>query len=751
MTETPAGSTRARVPTVLQMEAAECGAASLGMVLAYYKKFVPLETLREECGVTRDGSKASNVINAAKRQGLLAKGFSKTPEALRQLRTPMVAHWNFNHFLVVEGFTDELVYLNDPASGPRSESLQDFDAQFTGVVLTFEPGPDFKPSGAPPNIMRSVRQRLAGSESTLLFLAIASVALIVPGLVLPTLSRVFVDDILLQGKTSWLEALIAGMLLTTCVRATLVWLKQRYLLLLYTKLAVTSSARFFWHVLQLPISFFLSRFAGEIGSRVQLNDKVAGLLSGRIADTALDLVMIVFYGGLMLTYDVPLALMGVAVALVNLAALRALARKRIDASTRLQQEHGKLVGVSMGGLQIIETLKAGGNESDFFAKWAGHWARVQNTSQELALSSLTLGTIPSVLSAINSVLLLTLGGMRVIDGDMSVGMLVAFQTLMASFLGPVNSLMNLGSALQDAQADVRRLDDVLDHPRANALVAGAPELNWRHDLEEPETRMARQGLRFKTEELDHNPLTNSTAKLTGRVTLSGVTFGYQKYAPPLLSDLTFDMAPGTRVALVGGSGSGKSTVARLVAGLYEPWKGQIHFDGRPRSELQPSLVQSSVAMVDQDISLFEGTVRDNLTLWDRTISDAAVVQAAKDAAIHDDIAARPAGYDSLVEESGRNFSGGQRQRLEIARALVRNPTLLLLDEATSALDPKTEELIDQNLRRRGCSCLIVAHRLSTIRDADHILVLDQGVVVERGHHQQLMEAKGHYAKLMGAA
>jgi NHLM bacteriocin system ABC transporter peptidase/ATP-binding protein len=735
------------------MEAAECGAASLAMVLAHYRKFVPLETLREECGVSRDGSKASNVLGAAKRQGLLARGFSKSPGALQHLRTPMIAHWNFNHFLVVEGFGKKWVHLNDPASGPRKVTHQDFGAQFTGVVLTFEPGPDLVPSGAPPSVWRSVRRRLAGSETTLLFLALVGLALVLPGLVVPTLARVFVDDILLQGKVDWLEALLLGMALTSLVRAALVWLKQRYLLRLYTKLAVTSSARFLWHVLQLPIAFFLARFAGEIGSRVELNDKVAALLSGRIADLALDLVMVLFYGALMLTYDVPLALIGVSVALLNLLALRAVARQRIDASTRLQQEHGKLVGVSMGGLQIIETLKSGGNESDFFAKWSGHWAKVQNTAQELAMSSLLLGTIPGILSSFNTLALLTLGGLRVIDGEMTVGMLVAFQALMASFLGPVNNLLGLGTALQEAQADVRRLDDVLDHPRATGTVAGrAPDLAWRADYEEPETRLLQAGgLRGQTQELEYDPRTRATAKLSGQVTLSGVTFGYQKYAAPLLDGLTLDVLPGMRVALVGGSGSGKSTVARLVAGLYEPWAGVIRFDGKLRTELPPAVVQASVAMVDQDISLFEGTVRDNLTLWDRSIPDSAVVQAAKDAAIHDDIAARPGGYDSKVEEAGRNFSGGQRQRLEIARALVRNPTLLLLDEATSALDPRTEEVIDQNLRRRGCSCLIVAHRLSTIRDADHILVLEQGVVVERGDHHQLMEAKGRYAKLMGAA
>ncbi len=757
---------RASVPTVLQMEAAECGAASLGMVLAYHGRYIPLETLREECGVSRDGSKASNVVGAGKRQGLVAKGYSKKPDDLRQMKPPMIVHWNFNHFLVLEGFGKDRVYLNDPAAGPRTVDLQEFDASFTGVVLTFERGPEFTKAGQPPSTWRAIRHRLEGSESALLFLALVGFALVLPGLVLPTLARVFVDDILLQGKTDWLPALIVGMALTAVVRAALVWLKQNYLLALYTKLSVTSSAQFFWHVLQLPIAFFLARFAGEIGSRVQLNDKIAGLLSGRLADVALDLFMIVFFGGLMLTYDVPLALIGIGVALLNLAALRWLSRRRVDASMRMQQDHGKLVGVSMGGLQIIETLKAGGTESDFFAKWAGYWAKLQNTAQDLAMSTLVLSTIPTLLGALNAVALITVGGLRVIDGELTIGMLVAFQTLMASFLAPVSSLLSLGSLLQETQADVRRLDDVLSHPVARDAQQASrarPPARAEEPPAEPATRPMMTAMpdepsligAAKTLELEASAArtieARLPAKMSGQLTLSGMTFGYQKYGAPLLDHLDLEVAPGARVALVGGSGSGKSTVARLVAGLYEPWDGYISFDGKLRSEIPTTVLQNSVAMVDQDISLFEGTVRDNLTLWDRSLGDAAVVQAAKDAMIHDDIAARAGGYDSPVEESGRNFSGGQRQRLEIARALVRNPTILLLDEATSALDPKTEELIDQNLRRRGCTCLIVAHRLSTIRDADQILVLDRGVVVERGTHTQLMDAKGHYAKLMGAA
>ncbi len=708
---------RVKVPTVLQMEATECGAASLGMVLGHYGLFIPLETLREECGVSRDGSKASNVLAAARRLGMTGKGYSKRPDALRKMTLPLIVHWNFNHFLVVEGFGKDVVHLNDPAFGRRKVPAEEFDRAFTGIVLQLTPGDQFKPEGAPPSVIKALKKRAQGSGGVLLFLFLVSVALVIPGLVLPAMIRVFIDDVLIQNKADWLRPLLLGMLGAALLQGALVWLQQRYLLRLYVKLAVASSARFFWTVLKLPISYFMARYAGEIGDRVQLNDKLAGALSGRIAEAGLNLFMIVFYGALLFAYDVKLTLIGLGIASLNLLALRLLSERRVEENTRLQQEAGKLVGVSMSGLQLIETYKASGTESDFFMKWAGYWAKVHNSAQDLAVSTLYLSAGPALLSALSTVAILVFGGRQVMEGRMTVGTLIAYQALFGGLLGPINGMVNFGGLLQDLAADVRRLDDVMDQ---------APE---------------------QTPESNVDVLT----KLSGWVELSKVTFGYVRQAGPLVSELDLHVSPGSRLALVGGSGSGKSTVARLVAGLYEPWEGAITFDGRPRTQTDPAIIQGSVAMVDQDISLFEGTIRENLTLWDPSIPDADIVQAAKDAHIHGEIASRPGGYDAKVEEGGRNFSGGQRQRLEIARALVRNPTILLLDEATSALDPKTEEIIDQNLRRRGCTCLIVAHRLSTIRDADEIIVLDQGKVLERGTHEALMETEGAYAKLMGSA
>lgn len=655
---------RVKVPTVLQMEATECGAASLAMVLGHYGQFVSLETLREECGVSRDGSKASSVLAAARRLGMKGKGFSKQPDALRKMTLPLIIHWNFNHFLVVEGFKNDTVYLNDPASGRRKVSSAEFEEAFTGVVLQVTPAPDFVPSGAPPSIVKALQKRAAGSGEVLLFLFLVSVILVLPGLALPTMIRVFIDDVLIQQKTDWLRPLMVGMLGAATMLGALTWLQQRYLLRLYIKLAVSNSAQFFWTVLRLPISYFLARYAGEIGDRVHLNDKIAAAVSGRIAEAGLSLFVIVFYGGLLFAYDAKLTLIGLGIASLNLIALRLLSERRVEENTRLQQEAGKLVGVSMGGLQLIETYKASGTESDFFMKWAGYWAKVHNSAQDLAISSLYLSAGPSLLSALATTAILVVGGHQVMAGHMTVGTLIAYQVLFASLLGPVHDMVHFGGLLQELAADVRRLDDVMDQ---------APDETGEVGTDAP------------------------LKKLIGWVELGTITFGYVRQAPPLISSLDLSVRPGSRVALVGGSGSGKSTVARLIAGLYSPWEGTIRFDGRERSEINDVVIQGSVAMVDQDISLFEGTIRENITLWDSQIPDADIIQAAKDAHVHGEIASRPGGYDAKVEEGGRNFSGGQRQRLEIARALVRNPTILLLDEATSALDPKTEAIIDQNL------------------------------------------------------
>ena len=717
---------RLTVPSVLQMEAIECGAASLAMILAYYGRFVSLEKLRVECGVSRDGSKASNLLKAARKYGLQAQGYKKEdPAEVRHFLLPQIVFWNFNHFVVLTGIKGEWVYLNDPGIGPRQISLAEFDQSFTGIILTFAPTPAFARGGKKFAILPALVKRLQGVKTALLYVALAGLCLVLPGLVIPTFAKIFVDQILIGQMHGWIKPLLVGMAVTAVLRGALTYAQQHYLLRFETRLAVSWSARFFRHVFCLPVPFFFQRHAGDVASRVTLNDSVAKLVSGDLATNLVNVVMIGFYAGLLCQYDLLLSGIGVTAALLNLLCLRYVSRKRKHLNQKLQQEQGKLIGAAMGGLQIIETLKATGAENDFFARWAGYQAKVLNAQQELGLATNLLLAVPPLLSAINTTAILIVGGLRVMDGHLSMGALVAFQSLMASFIAPINEMVNLGAKMQELTGGIKRLDDVFQHEPDRQFHA-APAAGGPAQPEEAEF-----------------------GKLQGFLELKNISFGYSLLEPPLIKNFSLALKPGAKVALVGGSGSGKSTLAKLISGLYQPWEGEILYDGASRHAYPRRVLTNSVAVVDQEIFLFEGAVRENLTMWDQTVPDAQMIEAARDACIHDDIGLRPGGYHSLVEEGGRNFSGGQRQRLEIARALVTNPRILILDEATSALDTKTEKQFNDNMRRRGCTTIIIAHRLSTIRDADEIIMLERGNVVQRGTHEEMIKhPDSPYAKLI---
>lgn len=714
-----------RTRTVIQMEAVECGAACLGSILGYHGRYVSLEELRVACGSSRDGVTAKNLLRAAREYGLEAHGMRCELAGLAEVPLPCVLFWNFNHFVVLEGIDAGVVYLNDPASGPRATTLTELDESFTGIALVFTPGPQFARGGAEPALLPALRQRLRGAGDAVAFAVLAGLALVVPGLVLPTFTRVFVDQVLVQQMRSWVGPLLAGMLLAAVLRGASTWLREYVLRRLGLRLAVRDSQRFLRHLLRLPMAFYQQRTPGDLAARVALNDRIAQLLTGRVAAAAIDVALLACYVGLMLLYDWQITLLSVGVVAVDLVLMRVITRRRVDASRRLLQEQGRYQGALMGGLTTIETVKATSREADLFAAFAGHQARLANTSQELARQSLALSLVPGLLATIGAALVLALGGLHVMAGTLTLGTLVALQSLQASLFEPVRNLVALGAQLQEAVGEIGRLDDVLQHP-VDAVLGGTAVAPHEAMPARPRARL-----------------------LTGRVELRGVTFGYSRLAPPLLRDFDLTLTPGARVALVGASGSGKSTVSKLVCRLYEPWAGEILFDGVPAHAIDRDVFSASVAFVDQELQLFSGTLRESITLWDATIPDAQVVQAAKDAQVHDFIMSRPGGYDAFLAEGGANLSGGQRQRLDLARALATSPRVLVLDEATSALDTLTEAAIDRALRRRGCTCLIVAHRLSTVRDCDEILVLDQGVVVQRGTHDALIrERDGHYVRLL---
>ena len=713
---------RVRTPTVLQLEATECGAASLGMVLGYFGKIVPLEELRAACGISRDGSKAGNVMRAARSYGLVPHGFRREPEDLYEMSLPMIVFWEFNHFLVVDGFGRGTVHLNDPATGPRVVSNEEFSESFTGIVLTFEKSPGFQPGGKRPGLSAALLRRLGRTRAGLAFAVAAGLLLVVPGIAVPALTRAFVDSYLVGQRTEWLPAIIIGIAMAAFMQLVVSSLQQVTLLRMQTKLSLRMSAETIDHLLRLPAGFFSQRAPGELSFRASLNDQIARTLSGQLSQAVLGVFTASFYALLMAVYDLPLLGVVALAAAANVVVLKLGSRARTDLAARVNRSKSDLSGAVAGGIALIESVKASGSEDGIFGKWIGKLADLDEAGQRSNFAGIGLAVGPEFLSSVSTAAVLGIGALQVMDGTISLGTLIAFQVLMGGFLAPISLFVGLGGTIESMAGNLNGIDDILDTSEAPELAAGV--------------------------RVTEAAAANGDRPVRGELELRGVTFGYSPLDPPLIEGLDLHLLPGQRVALVGASGCGKSTVSRLVSGLYQPWAGEVLIDGFPRVARDRAVLANGVALVDQEISLFEGTVRDNITLWDAEVPDADVIEALRDAQLADDILGRPGGIASTVDEGGRNFSGGQRQRLEIARSLSRRPALLVLDEATSALDPLTEEAVDLALRRRGCTCLIVAHRLSTIRDSDEIIVLDQGKVVERGTHESLLELHGYYKRLI---
>ena len=708
-----------KTPVIYQMEATECGAASLSMVFAYYGRYMPLEEMRVETGVSRDGCNAANIIRAARKYGLEGKGRRCEPDKLRTLRTPCILHWNFNHFVVLEGFKGKVAYINDPAVGRRRVTWEELDDCFTGVVLTFEKTPAFTKNKKKDTLWRFICGRIRGQYGVIFKLMYIGMLLVFPGLILSVLSQVFIDDVLGRGFTDWVVKILLAMGACVLLKMGLSYYRDLMLQKLKSKMSLLSSYGFLSHLLKLPMVFFDQRYPGDLVDRMGNNDEVNEFLAGELAETVLNIGIALFYLVILLLYDWRLTLVGMISVVVCIATTILSRRRMADANMKLQMTGGKLYGALCAGIGITDTIKASGVEHEYATKILGYQAKVANDEQKTNRFQQLIGVIPDAASAVTDILLLLTGGLLVINGEMTTGMLVAFNTLFDSFAEPVNSLVNFANQIQALKSNMSRVEDIVSYPADD-------EENSREDA----------AIRYR--------------KLSGRVELQDVAFGYSRLKPPLVEHFDFSLLPGQSIAFVGPSGCGKSTVGKLVSGLYHPWEGRVLFDGCTRADIAKEDLNASIQTVSQKITLFSGTVKDNLTMWNDAIPEEDMIQAAKDACIHDFIVSQPGGYQYMLTENATNLSGGQRQRMEIARALTTNPTILIMDEATSALDALVEKQILDNIRRRGCTCIIVAHRLSAFRDCDQILVMKQGKIVQRGNHESLIDVDGLYRDMIGS-
>lgn len=707
----------AKVPVVMQMEALECGAASLTMILAYYGKWVPLEQVRADCGVSRDGSNAKNVLKAARSYGLVAKGYRYEPEDLKKNgKFPCIVHWNFNHFLVLNGFKGNKAYLNDPAKGNYSVSMETFDKSFTGICLMFEPGEDFQPGGKPKSMLAFAKKRLIGAGAAVAFVILTTLIASLIGIIQPAFSRIFLDRLLTGENPDWLYPFLGALAIMAAVQLIVAWIQAVWAVRINGKMSVTGSATFMWKVLRMPMEFFSQRMAGDIQQREGSNANIASNLVNTFAPLVLDTVMMVFYLVVMLRYSWVLTLVGIGSIFVNMIVARLISKKRVNITRVQMRDAGKLAGASVAGIEMIETIKASGAENGYFEKWAGYQASVNTQKVKFARLNQYLGLVPSFVSGLSNTAVLIIGVWLTMQGQFTVGMIMAFQGFLESFLSPAEKLISAGQTLQEMRTEMERVEDVMEYPT---------------DVEFSDMR----------EDIEYD-------KLSGCVELKNVTFGYSRLAAPLIENFSLTLKPGSRVAFVGPSGCGKSTLSKLISGLYKPWSGEILFDGKPISALDRSVFTGSLAVVDQDIILFEDTIANNIKMWDSSIEDFEMIMAARDAKLHEDIMQREGGYQYRITEGGKDFSGGQRQRMEIARVLAQDPTIIIMDEATSALDAKTEYEVVNSIKDRGITCIVVAHRLSTVRDCDEIIVMDNGKVVERGTHEQLYALGGAYTKLV---
>ena len=707
----------AKVPVVMQMEVLECGAASLAMIMHYYQKWIPLEQTRVDCGVSRDGSSGKNILVAARSYGMKAQGWRLEPEALLEEGPfPCILHWGFNHFVVLCGFKGKKAVINDPARGRVEVPWEEFDKEFTGVCLTFEPEEWFKPEGKKRSAFSYAKERLKGTRTAVIFVVLTTTISSLMGIMSPVFSRIFLDRLLTGRNPEWLLPFTGAMAVFSLINIIVLWIAAIYSVRIQGKMAAIGSTTYLYRVLRLPMQFFDQRLAADISERQATNASIAGTLVNTFAPLFLNAVMMIFYLIVMLRYSVLLTAIGVGAILINMLVSKIISDKRVNITRVEMRDMAKLSATAASGIRMIETIKSSGAEKGYFGRWAGFQASVNKQQVKFARLNMFLGTIPSVISQIANLAVLGIGVLLVLDGKFTAGMVMAFQGFLASFMAPASSLIAAGQSIQEMTTQMERVEDVMNYPTDAAF---AP----------------------REKKAEYN-------KLSGAIEMKNVTFGYSRLAAPLIENFNMTVKPGQKIAFVGRSGCGKSTLAKLLSGLYQPWSGEILYDGVPISEIDRNVFTGSVSVIDQDITMFEDTVAANIRMWDNSIEDFEVIMAARDAGIHEDIVLRDGGYGHRMHEGGKDFSGGQRQRIEIARALAQDPTICILDEATSALDAKTEYKVVNAIADRGITCIIVAHRLSTIRDCDEIIVMDRGKVIERGTHEELFKLGGAYTRLV---
>ena len=708
----------AKVPVVMQLEALECGAASLAMVMAYYGKWVPLEQVRLDCGVSRDGSKAKNIYLAAEHYGFEVKAFKMSPESLKESgKFPCIIHWNMNHFVVLNGFKGKNVYINDPARGTVKITWEEFDKSFTGVTLIPTPTENFEPSGKKKSTVEFAKKRLVGAGTAVVFVMLTTAISYLFGIANSMTSRIFMDRLLTGKNPEWLNPFIGMLILLAVIQLIVAWVQTLYSLKINGKMAVIGNTSYMWKVLRLPMEFFSQRMAGDIQSRAGMNAAIAGALVNTFAPLALNTIMMIVYLVLMIRLNPILTIIGIVTVTINIFVSRIISNKRINITRVQLRDAAKLESTTVQGIEMIETIKSSGAESGFFRKWAGYQASVNAQNIKEVKNTQFLGMVPVFFSTIANYAVLLLGVYLTMNQQFTLGAVMLFQGFLTSFMSPATMLITAGQTIQEMRTQMERIEDVMEYPDdKNVTQVASPDAEY--------------------------------SKLRGNIELKNITFGYSRLEPPLIEDFSLTMKPGDRIAIVGPSGCGKSTISKLISGLYDPWAGEILFDGKPRSEYPREVMTGALAVVDQDIIMFEDTVANNIKMWDSSIRDFEMILAARDAQIHDDIAKLPGGYDYKLNSGGKNFSGGQRQRMEIARVLAQDPTIIILDEATSALDAKTEYEVVNSIVNRGITCVVIAHRLSTIRDCKEIIVLDKGKVVERGTHDELMALNGAYADLV---